>query len=179
VRLAPSPGGDNFEEEDKAMSGVSITSGGGGGYDASAILTGGKEFLERLQQFTDAKNAADQAYERLGVGKNAAEQMDLAGRMVADAKGEAESIKNQAMQDAAARQKNLAEFIANARDAAAADRQAAAQMRAEADRVLAAANQYSADAAQKLADAEAKLADVTAKQQAFAAAAAVLSKAGQ
>jgi hypothetical protein len=162
-------------EGDMSGGGVSIVEGGGGGgYDAQSILSGGADFLARLQQFTDAKNQADAAYERLGIGKNVAEQMDLAARMTADAKAEAESIKNQAIQDAAGRQKNLAEFIANARDAAAADRLAAAQLKADAEKDRASAADILADAIAKNEDADSRLADVTAKQQAFTAAAKVL-----
>jgi hypothetical protein len=157
------------------MSGVSITSGGNNGFDAPAILAGGAEFLARLQEFTDRKNAADAAYARLGIGENVAAEMDKAARMTSDAKAEADSIVNQAMQDAAARQKSLGEFIAQARDAAAADRQDAAALKAAAEQDRANAAILLADAARAKAEAEAKLADVNAKQDAFAKAAAVLS----
>jgi hypothetical protein len=159
------------------MGGVSITESAGGGYDAASILSGGKDFLDRLQQFTDAKNAADQAYERLGLGQDVAAEMNKSALMAANAKIEADGIVNQAMQDAAAKQKSLGEFIARTRDEAAADRQAAAELKAAAEQDRAAAADLLADAARKNADADARLASINAKEQAFAAAAAVLSKA--
>jgi hypothetical protein len=158
------------------MGGVSITESGGGGYDAAAILSGGAEFLARLQAFKDAKDAADQAYERLGIGQNVASEMDKAARMTADAKAEAESIVNQALQDAASRQKNLAEFVAQTRDAAAADRQDAARMKAEAEQDRAAAAAILADAAAQKAANDEKAASLDAAQKAFNAASAALSK---
>jgi hypothetical protein len=159
------------------MSGVSISEGGSG-LDVQTILAGGEGFMKRLAEWKAAKDAHDRAYERLGVGQNAAAEMDKAGRMVNEAKIEAEAISAQALEKAAKTQKDLNAFVAQARDETIAALRRAQEKEVEADRRLDLANAAYAQAGAKLADAEAKLADVNAKQAAFAAAAAVLGKVG-
>jgi colicin import membrane protein len=97
--------------------------------------------------------------------------------MVGEARAEAEKISAEALEKAAKTQKDLNAFVAQARDETTAALRRAQEKEAEADRRLDLANAAHSSAAAKLAAAEAKLADVTAKQEAFAAAAAVLSKA--
>jgi hypothetical protein len=158
------------------MSGVSVVSGGG--IDLDAVVAGGPDLLKRMEDFKAARDTAVQAQADLALGKEVHEARDQLAR------DRAAFEADKAAQTAAI-EKHIADIKADLdswkRETIAktmADRESAAADRAGADRVLAAANQYSADAARKLADAEAKLADVTAKQQAFAAAAAVLSKVG-
>jgi hypothetical protein len=155
------------------MSGVSITESGAG-LDVQTVLSGGPEFMKRLQAWKDAKDAHDAAYQRLGLGTNAAAEMDKAGRMVNEAREEAEKISALALEKASKTQKELNEFVAQARDETMAALERAKTKEAEADRRLALANTAYAQAAAKHAAAEDKLADVTAKQEAFAAAAKVL-----
>jgi hypothetical protein len=155
------------------MSGVSISEGGAG-LDVATVLQGGDAFMKRLAEWKAAKDEHDSAYQRLGIGQNVAEQMDLAARMTAQARAEAEAISAQALDKAAKTQKELNEFVAQARDETTAALRRAQEKEAEADRKLAAANENHDAAAQKLADADARLADVTAKQEAFANAAKVL-----
>jgi hypothetical protein len=57
------------------MSGVSISEGGAG-LDVTTVLQGGDAFMKRLQQWQDAKSAHDAAYERLGIGTNAAQMRE-------------------------------------------------------------------------------------------------------
>jgi hypothetical protein len=159
------------------MSGVSITEGGAG-LDVAAVLKGGPEFMQRLQQWQDAKSEHDRAYERLGIGTNAAEQMDLAGRMVGDAKTEAEKIHAEALSKATETQRSLNAFVAQARDETTAALRRAQEKEAAADQALALANEKHMAASKALDEANGKLADVNAKQAAFAAAAAVLGKVG-
>jgi hypothetical protein len=163
-------------KEGEGMSGVSISEGNSG-LDVAAVLKGGDEFMRRLQAFQDAKAAHDAAYERLGIGRNAAAEMDKAARMVNEAKAEADKVSAEALEKATKTQKDLNEFVAKARDETTASLRRAQEKEAEADRRLALANTALAHAAAKDDAAAAKLADVTAKQEAFAAAAAVLSKA--
>jgi colicin import membrane protein len=158
------------------LSGVSITEGGSG-LDVATVLSGGPEFMARLQQWKEAKDAHDAAYERLGIGTNAAAEQDRAARMVNEAKAEADKVSAEALEKAAKTQKDLNAFVAQARDETTAALRRAQEKEAEADRRLAMANTALAHATAKDNAAEAKLADVNAKQEAFAAAAAVLNKA--
>jgi hypothetical protein len=158
------------------MSGVSISEGGSG-LDVAAVLKGGDEFMKRLQAFKDAKDAADQAYQRLGVGTNAAAEMDKAARMVSEAKLEADAVSAQALEKATKTQKDLNEFVANAKDATMRQLQDAQAKNAEADRKLAAANENHAASLAKLAEADDKLAKATAAHEAVLAASAALNKA--
>jgi hypothetical protein len=157
------------------MSGVSISEGGAG-LDVQTVLSGGPAFMQRLQQWQDAKAAHDAAYERLGIGTNVAAEMDKAARMTAEAKLEAEAISAQALEKATAAQKSLNEFVANARDETTAALRRAQEKEAEADRRLGLANTALAHATAKHDAAEAKLASVNEKEAAFAAAAKVLGK---
>jgi hypothetical protein len=159
------------------MSGVSITEGGAG-LDVQTVLSGGPEFMKRLQAWKDAKDAHDQAYQRLGIGTNAAAEQDRAARMVNEAKEEAEKVSALALEKASKTQKELNEFVAQARDETMAALERARAKEAEADRRLALANTAHSSAAAKLADVEARQASIEAKEQAFAAAAAVLGKVG-
>jgi hypothetical protein len=157
--------------------GVSITEGSGGSLDMDLVLKAGQGFLDRLAQLKAAKDAHDAAYERLGIGKNAAEQMDLAARMVNEAKLEADKVSALALEKAAKSQKDLNEFVANAKDATMQQLQDAQAKNAEADRKLAAANENHAASLAKLAEADDRLAKAKAAHEAVLAAQAALNKA--
>jgi hypothetical protein len=145
--------------------------------DLNLVLQGGQAFLDRVQQFKDAQDAAEQARANLGIGKEVVALRDEAARLVSQAKEEAEGIKNAALTKAATAQKASNEWLAQTKDAAAADRLAAASLKAEAEKMHIDAKWALAEATRKNSDADARLTDVVAKQLAFANAAAVLSKA--
>jgi hypothetical protein len=159
------------------MSGVSITEGGGSGLDVAAVLKGGAEFMSRLQQFQDAKAAHDAAYERLGIGKNAAAEMDKAARMVSEARIEADAVCAEALAKATASQKQLNEFVAAARDEASRAMESAQAKEREAASKLAAADEAHAAANKMFAEASAKLEAANNAHEAVKAAQAALSKA--
>jgi dTMP kinase len=159
------------------MSGVSISENSNSGLEVSAILAGGQEFMNRLQAWKDAKDAHDQAYQRLGLGQNVAAEMDKAARMTADAKAEAEAISKQALEKATASQKSLNEFCAAARDEASRAMESAQAKEREAASKLAAADEAKAAADKMFAEASAKLEAANNAHDAVKAAQAALAKA--
>jgi hypothetical protein len=159
------------------MSGVSISEVSNSGLDVAAVLAGGSEFMARLQAWKDAKDQHDKAYERLGIGRNVAAEMDKAARMTADAKAEAEAISAQALEKATASQKSLNEFCAAARDEASRAMESAQAKEREAAQKLAAADEAKTAADRMFAEAEAKLAAANNAHAAVKAAQAALSQA--
>jgi hypothetical protein len=158
------------------MSGVSITSGSPS-VDLDAIIKGGDGYMQRVKEFREAQQAAEDARTRLGVAKNVLELRDQASRHLSEAQQQAEQIKDQALQDAARAQKSLNEWVSQTRDLTQKDRAEAASLKADAEKMHADAKAALNLANAKHAEADAKLSDVNAKQAAFAAAAAVLNKA--
>jgi hypothetical protein len=158
------------------MSGVSITSGSPG-VDLDAIIRGGDSYMQRVKEFREAQQAAEDARSNLGIARNVVELRDQASRHLSEAQQQAEQIKDQALQDAARAQKSLNEWVSQTRDLTQKDRVEAASLKAEAEKMHADAKSALAEANRKHAEADAKLTDVNAKQAAFAAAAAVLKRA--
>jgi hypothetical protein len=156
--------------------GVSITSGSPS-VDLDAIIKGGDAYMQRVKEFREAQQAAEDARAHLGIAKNVVELRDQASRQLSEAQQQAEAIKDQALQDAAKAQKSLNEWVAATRDATQADRVAAAQLKTEAEAMHKAAAENHAAAAQKLAEASAKLAAANNAHEAVKAAQAALSQA--
>jgi hypothetical protein len=158
------------------VSGVSITSGGGN-VDLDSIIKGGDAYMARVKEFRDAQQAAEDARANLGIAKNVAELRDQASRHLSEAQQQAEQIKDQALQDAARAQKSAKEWLAQTKDAAAADRLAAASLKAEAETLHKAAAENHAASLKALEEANAKLAAARNAHEAVKAAQAALSKA--
>jgi hypothetical protein len=72
----------------------------GPGLDMDAILQGGDQFMARLKQFQESKQAAEHALNDLNLGNGAAAAKDEAYRQLELAKQEAANIRNAAMADA-------------------------------------------------------------------------------
>jgi hypothetical protein len=153
------------------MSGVSVTSGAP---DLDAIVAGGQPFVDRIAQFQANKQAAEEAYSRLGIGQNAVALRDEAARLVEQAREEAAGIKNAAIADAAKTRDSVQQWKT-------ATEAASSLARAQAESHLAAAQDKHDKAAKKLADADAYAAQIdamrAAAKQAFVdAQAAALAK---
>jgi hypothetical protein len=133
--------------------------------------------MARLQQWKDAKDQHNAAYERLGIGTNAAAEMDKAARMVSEAKLEADKVSAEALEKATKTQKDLNAFVAQARDEATASLRRAQAAELEANQKLAQANENHAASLAKLAEADDRLAKAKAAQEAVNAAHAALGKA--
>jgi hypothetical protein len=145
--------------------------------DVSTVLSGGPEFMTRLQQWKDAKDQHDAAYQRLGIGTNAAAEMDKAARMVSEAKLEADKVSAEALEKATKTQKDLNAFVAQARDEATASLRRAQAAELEANQKLAQANENHAQSLAKLSEADNRLAKAKAAHEAVLAAQTALNKA--
>jgi hypothetical protein len=157
--------------------GVSIVEGGNNNADLNAILQGGQQFMDRLAQHQAAKQAADEAYSKLGIGQNAAAEMDRAARMVGEAKAEADAIRQQELEKATAKQRQLNEFVAQAQAETSRAMEAAQAKEREASAKLAAADEAQAAANKMFAEASAKLEAANNAHEAVKAAQAALAKA--
>jgi hypothetical protein len=111
--------------------GVSIDQGSN--VDLSTIAAGGAEFVKRLQDFTDRKNAADAAYERLGIGKDAAAEQDKAARMVSEAKVEADALLKKHFEQIASSKAAVEEWATETKRITLAAREAAEAKEKHAD----------------------------------------------
>jgi hypothetical protein len=161
-----------------STSGVSVDQASGPGADFDIIAHGDDAaFMDRLQRFQDAKAAADASYERLGVGKNAAEQMDLAARMVNSAKEEAANERAAHLAKIAQERESFQNWVNETRQAELAARTAAESKEREADAKLAAADENHAASVKALNEANDKLAKAQAAHEAVMAASAALNKA--
>jgi colicin import membrane protein len=147
------------------MSGVSVVSGS---VDLDAITGGGQAFVDRLNDFKAAADAARQAKADLGIAGDAVAARDEASRTLEAAKTEAQAIRDKALADAQAAQESCNSWSQATRDAAAQ-----ALMRADAREQEATAKLAAADEAHKAAaKANAEAQDLLAKHQAAAEAVA-------
>jgi hypothetical protein len=172
--MHPDSGAGRLKQED-TLSGVSITSGGDN-VSTAAILAGGQEFMTRLAQFEEARVAADQAREALGIGKDVVALRDAAQRALDTANANAAEIEAQSLAKATKEQKTLNDFIAQCKDETMRQLQAAQSKAAEADRKLAAADEAQAAAGKIMSEAQETLAKANAARDAIAAAQQALGK---
>jgi hypothetical protein len=147
----------------------------GSNVDLQAILAGGADFMDRLERFNSAKQAADAAVANLNLGKAALEARDEASRQLDAAKEEAAAIKQQAVANATAAQKQLNDFVAATMAEQNRAMQSAQAKEAEADQKLLAANERLAAADKAKADAVALLTKASEAQAAVEAARTALS----
>jgi hypothetical protein len=156
--------------------GVSITSGSPS-VDLDAIIRGGDGYMQRVKEFREAQQAAEDARTHLGIAKNVVELRDQASRHLSEAQQQAEQIKDQALQDAARAQKSLQEWVAQTRDLTQKDRVEAAALKADAENLHKAAAENHAASVAKLAEADDKLSKAQAAHAAVMAATQALNKA--
>jgi hypothetical protein len=159
------------------VSGVSIDGGGGASLDVQQVLNGGQAFLDRLQAFQDAKAAHDAAFAKLGLGQNAAAEMDRAARMVEQAKAEAEQIRAQELEKSVSKQRQLNEFIAQATDETKRAMESAQAKERELEALRIAAVEDRRATARALDEANAKLEAARGAHAAVQAAQVALAKA--
>jgi hypothetical protein len=157
--------------------GVSITTGSGGNVDLDAIIKGGDAYMQRVKDFREAQQAAEDARSRLGIANNVLELRDQASRHLSEAQQQAEQIKDQALQDAARAQKSLQEWVMQTRDLTQKDRAEVVALKAEAETLNKNAKENHAASLAKLAEADDRLAKAKAAHEAVLAASAALNKA--
>ena len=140
------------------MSGVSVTEAPN--IDIAAILEGGAEFQKRMQAFKDARDAANEAREALGLGKDARSALDEAARTLAEAKNTRDAEHAKLMTYIANTKADVTNWEKETRGAALLARE-------QVEALLAEAKKKHETASQVLADAMAKSDEINGKIEAL------------
>jgi hypothetical protein len=129
------------------MSGVSITESAN--VDIAAILEAGQGFQDRMRAFKEARDAANEAREALGLGKDARSALDEAARTLSEAKNSRDAEHAKLLSYIATTKADVTNWAQETRASAMAAREQAEALLAEAQKKHPAASETLADAQSK------------------------------